>query len=253
MKIHEYQAKELLKSYGVPIQDGVVVEDKAAIADAIATVQKQYDAEAVVVKAQVHAGGRGKGGGVKFCPTTEKAVENANNILGMTLVTPQTGADGCLVRKILITEAIDIADEYYLAITLDRSKEMDAFILSTEGGVEIEEVAEETPEKIVKEWIDPAYGLQGFQIRNILGGLGFTGDVAKQCAAMLKKLYKCYKESDCSLLEINPLVLTEQGQLIALDAKINFDDNAVGRHPDIRPSATLTRRIPARSRRASLI
>jgi succinyl-CoA synthetase beta subunit len=245
VKIHEYQAKELLKSYGVPIQDGVVVEDKAAIADAIATVQKEYDAEAVVVKAQVHAGGRGKGGGVKFCPTTDKAIENANNILGMTLITPQTGADGCLVRKILITEAIDIADEYYLAITLDRSKEMDAFILSTEGGVEIEEVAEETPEKIVKEWIDPAYGLQGYQIRNILGGLGFTGDVAKQCAAMLKKLYKCYKESDCSLLEINPLVLTEQGQLIALDAKINFDGNALFRQPAVAEMRDLHEEDPA--------
>jgi succinyl-CoA synthetase beta subunit len=151
----------------------------------------------------------------------------------MTLITPQTSAEGCLVQKILITEAIDIADEYYLAITMDRSQEKDAFIVSTEGGMDIEEVADKTPDKIIKEWIAPAYGLQGYQIRNILGALGFTGDIAKQGAAMLRKLYKMYKETDGSLLEINPLVKTEQGKLIALDAKVDFDDNAMYRHKPI--------------------
>lgn len=233
MKIHEYQAKEILKSYGIPIQDGVVIDSQEKGSEAVAQVQKEFNASQFVVKAQIHAGGRGKGGGVKFSPTKDKALENINTILGMTLVTPQTGPQGQLVRKVMVTEAIDIAKEYYVAITLDRAKGKNVIMASTEGGVEIEEVAAHTPEKIIREWVDPAFGLRPFQARRIAFALGFEGEAFKQAVALLLNLYRCYDETDASIAEINPLVLTEQGQILALDGKFNIDDNALYRQKKI--------------------
>jgi succinyl-CoA synthetase beta subunit len=232
MKVHEYQAKEILGTYGVAVQRGRVadtVEEAVAAAEAM-----QADGVGMwVVKAQIHAGGRGKGGGVKLAKTIDEVREKAENILGMQLVTPQTGPEGQEVKKVLITAAEDIAHEYYLGVTLDRDKKMDVIMASTEGGVEIEEVAEATPEKIVKVWVDPAVGLQRFQAQYLADQLGFEGAQAKQAAKFIVQLYNAYQESDATIAEINPLVLTDQGDVIALDAKINLDDNALFRHPDL--------------------
>ncbi|MCJ8329970.1 MAG: ADP-forming succinate--CoA ligase subunit beta [Lentisphaeria bacterium] len=233
MKLHEYQAKEIFAKYGVPVQAGIVITDKSEAAEAVAKIQKDSGAEAVVVKAQIHAGGRGKGGGVKFSPTTAEAIENINAILGMTLITPQTGPQGQLVKKVYITEAVDIQDEYYLAITSDRAKECPVIIASAEGGVEIEEIAKTNPELIAKVWIDERFGIQPFQIRQVVGFLGFTGDTAKQAGKLLSCLYKAYIGTDSTLAEINPLVVTTDGQVSALDAKFSVDDNALYRHKDI--------------------
>ena len=233
MKIHEYQAKQILKQFAVPIQEGKTVNNANDINAAIAKIQKHYNSKAVVIKAQIHAGGRGKGGGVKYCADTETAQATGRNILGMQLVTPQTGPAGQLVRQILVCQAIDIEKEYYLAITLDRSRGQDVIIASSEGGVEIEEVARTNPEKIVKVWIDPAFGLQPFQCRHVVGALGLTGAQAKAAMKMVGGLYRAYCGTDASIAEINPLVVSEQGELIALDAKFNFDDNALFRHKDI--------------------
>lgn len=233
MKVHEYQGKALLKKYQIPIQDGVVVDDPENIEDAIREVQTQFDTEAVVVKAQVHAGGRGKGGGVKFSSTFAAAKDNARNILGMKLVTHQTGEAGQKVRKIMIADAVDIDHEYYVAITLDRSVAKDVFMVSTEGGVDIEQVAEQTPEKITKVWIDPLLGMQSYQARKLAFALGFKKDTFKAAVKIFLSMYQCYTETDASLVEINPLVLTKQGDVIALDAKFNFDDNSLFRQKDI--------------------
>ncbi len=233
MKIHEFQAKQLLKGYGIPIQDGVTIEDVGQAEAAVDQVNKEFGAEQYVVKAQIHAGGRGKGGGVKFSTTREAALENIQNILGMTLITPQTGAEGRLVKKVMVGEAIDIQQEFYAAITLDRAKGMDVFMVSSEGGMEIEEVAKTSPEKIVKEAVVPGFGLRPFQARNLTMALGLEGQAAKQAGGLFQKLYKLYRELDCSIVEINPLVVTEQGDLLALDAKINFDDNALPLHPHV--------------------
>jgi succinyl-CoA synthetase beta subunit len=233
MKIHEYQAKELLKGYAIPIQDGVTIEDPAEAEAAVDKVNKELGADQYIVKAQIHAGGRGKGGGVKFSPDRESALENIRNILGMTLVTHQTGAEGRLVKKVMVAQALDIARELYAAITLDRSKGMDVFMVSSEGGMEIEEVAKTSPEKIVKEWVAPGFGLRSFQARNLALALGLEGPAAKQAIGMFQKLYQLYHELDCSIVEINPLVVTEQGDLVALDAKINFDANALYLHPEV--------------------
>ena len=233
MKIHEYQGKQILKSYNIPIQDGIVIENKEDIESAIDKVAEEYSCSQFIVKAQIHAGGRGKGGGVKFCPDKASAIESANNILGMNLVTPQTGESGQKVRKIYITKAFDIAHEYYVAITLDRSKNKDVIMASTEGGMDIEKVAEETPDKIIKVWVDPLSGLQDEQIRTLADGLGFEGDLFNQASDVFQKLYRCYLEKDTSLLEINPLVKTEDNNIVALDSKFNFDGNAIFRHADI--------------------
>ena len=233
MKIHEYQGKALLKKYNVPIQDGYVVENLSQLESTIESVRKDFSSDAVVVKAQIHAGGRGKGGGVKYSPTPESALENATNILGMDLITHQTGPGGQKVRKLYITEALDIAEEFYVAITLDRSLGKDVFMVSTEGGMEIETVAEETPEKIVKEWIDPLLGMKSFQARKLAFGLGLTGDAFKTACTVFLNMYKCYTETDASIVEVNPLVLTDDGRIIALDAKFNFDGNAMYRQKDI--------------------
>ena len=233
MKIHEYQGKQILGLYDIPIQDGVVVDSKDAIESAIDEVAEKFNCSEFIVKAQIHAGGRGKGGGVKYCPNKNSAMEAANNILHMNLVTPQTGETGQKVRKIYITKAFDIAHEYYAAITLDRSKHQDVIMVSTEGGMDIEKVAEETPDKIIKVWIDPLEGLQESQIKQLCEGLGFDGDLFEQASDVFKKLYKCYLEKDTSLLEINPLVKTDDNKIVALDSKFNFDGNAMFRHPDI--------------------
>lgn len=233
MKIHEYQAKELLASYNIPVQSGVVVDEISQIDAAIDKVRTDYNTDAVVIKAQIHAGGRGKGGGVKFCPTVDKAREESARILGMQLVTPQTGPAGQKVRKILVAQAIDIASEFYLALTLDRSNGKIVVIASTEGGMDIEEVAHSTPEKIRKVWIDPNYGIQPFQCRQVAYALELTGQAFKQTCKLVAALYQCYIESDASLVEINPLVLTEQGDMNALDAKLNFDASALYRQKAI--------------------
>jgi succinyl-CoA synthetase beta subunit len=245
MKIHEYQAKDLFKKYGIPVQDGVVIDDLKDLDSALDKVTKDLGANQFVIKAQVHAGGRGKGGGVKFCPTRAKAVEHATNILGMQLVTPQTGAEGIKVRKIMVGEAIDIAKEYYVAITLDRSKGKDVVMVSTEGGVEIEEVAAHSPEKIIREWVEPKFGLQGYQARFLAKSLGLEGEALKSATKLLINLYKCYEETDGAIVEINPLVLTAQGKILALDGKVNFDDNALYRHKEIAAMRDIYEEDPA--------
>ncbi len=233
LKIHEYQAKNILKKYQVPIQDGYTTEKKEDIASLIKKACKAFKTSSLVIKAQIHAGGRGKGGGVKFCKNEKIALEKANEILGMHLMTPQTGKEGKLVKKIMIGEAIDIDKEYYLAITLDREQEKNVIMVSTEGGVEIEEVAKNTPKKIIKEWVDPKIGLRSFQSRRLGIELGFEEKLLKSFIKILSKIYQCYKVNDTSLLEINPFVLTKQGGLIALDAKFNFDENALSRQKEI--------------------
>ena len=233
MKIHEYQGKDIFKSYGIPIQDGYVIENIEDASATIEKVQQEFNTEAVVVKAQIHAGGRGKGGGVKYSPTTAHALENAQNMLGMQLVTHQTGTEGQKVQKLYITEALDIKKEYYCAITLDRSQTKDVFMVSSEGGVEIEKVAEETPEKIIKVWIDPLIGMKSFQARKLAFGLELTGDAFKTAVNVFMKMYTCYVGTDASIVEINPLVLTEDDRIVALDSKFNFDGNAMYRHKNI--------------------
>ena len=233
MKIHEFQGKNIFKHYGIPIQDGYVIDNLADASATIEKVQQEFNSKAVMVKAQIHAGGRGKGGGVKYCPTTKDALENVSNMLGMNLVTPQTGAGGQKVRKVYITEALDIQKEYYCALTLDRAKTKDVFMVSSEGGVEIEKVAAETPEKIIKVWIDPLIGMKIPQARELAIGLDLGGEPLKTAITMFMKMYQCYVETDASLVEINPLVLTEDDRVVALDAKFNFDDNALYRQLDI--------------------
>lgn len=233
MKIHEYQAKELLEEFGVPVQRGITIDSAEGANAALDTVEKEFNKNQFVIKAQIHAGGRGKGGGVKFSPSREKAIENIQSILGMTLITPQTGEAGQLVRKVFVAEALDIAKEYYAAITLDRQSGKNVFMVSTEGGVDIEEVAEKTPEKIIKVFIDPNLGMQGFQARQLAFGLQLEKGIMKQAIPLFMNLYKCYESLDASLVEINPLVVTDQGELIALDAKFNFDANALYRHKNI--------------------
>ena len=233
MKIHEYQAKQILKEFNIPIQDGHIIKDSSESREIVAKVQKDFNSEAVVVKAQIHAGGRGKGGGVKFCTSIDKAEKEIQKMMGMQLITHQTGPEGRKVKKILVTEALDIESEFYVAITLDRAKEMNVIMVSPEGGVDIEDVAQKTPEKIHKVWIEPNYNLRGFQIKKLIKGLGLSSSHAKDAIELFKNLYKCYEKTDCSLLEINPLVLTKDDKIIALDAKFNFDGNALYKHSNI--------------------
>ncbi|MEM1125645.1 MAG: ADP-forming succinate--CoA ligase subunit beta [Bacteroidota bacterium] len=233
MKLHEYQGKDLLSQFGVATQPGIVA---TTVDEAVAAAQQIHDEHGLdlfVVKAQIHAGGRGKGGGVKLAKGIEAVREKASDILGMTLITHQTGPEGQLVRSVLIAGAVDIAREYYLGVTLDRQKSMNVIMASTEGGVEIEKVAEETPDKILKVWVDPAIGLQAFQARQLAFGLGFEGPALRQAVKFIGALYQAYTGTDASLAEINPLVLTDQGDVLAVDAKINLDDNALFRHQDL--------------------
>ena len=245
MKIHEYQAKSLLKKYNIPIQDGVTIDSPSEAEGAIKQVSEDYSTDQFVIKAQIHAGGRGKGGGVKFTPTKEDALDKINDILGMTLITHQTGPEGRLVKKVMVGEAIDIKKEYYVAITLDRSSGKDVFMVSSEGGVEIEEVAKTNPEKIVREAIIPGLGLLGFQARNLSKSLGLEGKIGRQAGVLFQNLYTMYRELNCSIVEINPLVLTEQDDILALDAKVNFDSNALYMHPEIVEMRDLNEEDPA--------
>ena len=244
MKIHEYQGKRILKDFDVPIQDGYIIEDINIAEDTIKKVQKDFNTNDVVVKAQIHAGGRGKGGGVKYSPDFETALEHTKNILGMNLITHQTGPEGKQVNKVYITEAFDIKKEYYAAITLDRSKKRDVFMVSTEGGVNIEDVAKNTPEKIIKVWIAPEEYLSDEQAGELAEGLNLPNNLTKQAIPIFKNMYKCYKDMDASLLEINPLVETDQGEVVALDAKFNFDSNALFRHKEVAEMQDITEEDP---------
>ncbi len=240
MKIHEYQAKTIFKQYGIPIQDGHTISNKNDIKSTIEKTAQDFNTNELVIKAQIHAGGRGKGGGVKFSPSLEKAEENANNILGMNLITPQTGSDGKKVNQIMIAEGIDIEKEYYVAITLDRSKAQDVFMVSLAGGMDIEEVAATTPEKITKLTIDPLVGLKSFQARELAYALELEGEAFKTASKIFLSLYKMYKDLDISLVEINPLVQDKNGHILALDGKVNFDDNALYRQKAISELRDLT-------------
>ncbi|MEW6776133.1 MAG: ADP-forming succinate--CoA ligase subunit beta [Bdellovibrionota bacterium] len=229
MNVHEYQAKELLRKYNVKVPAGKMAETPQAARRAA----QEMGGSVWVVKAQIHAGGRGKGGGVKLARSLDEVENLAKQMLGMTLVTHQTGPQGKKVHKVYIEAGSDIARELYLGVVLDRKTSRLTVMASTEGGVEIEEVAAKHPEKILKEIIDPALGLEGYQIRNIAFGLGLGAAGAKELTPFLKGLYKLLIEKDASLAEINPLVVTKSGEVIALDCKLNFDDNALMRHPDI--------------------
>jgi succinyl-CoA synthetase beta subunit len=228
MKIHEYQGKEILKKFGVPVPKGEVA---FTIDEAVKAAEK-IGGSAWIIKAQIHAGGRGKGGGVKLARSLDEVRERAGEILGMRLITHQTGSEGRIVRRLLVEQGMNIAKEMYVGITLDRQRSQNVVMVSTEGGMEIEKVAAETPEKILKETVDPVIGFQQFQARTLCFGLGLTGDALKNGVKFLLALYKAYEATDASLAEINPLVLTQEGHVVALDAKINFDDNALFRHPE---------------------
>jgi succinyl-CoA synthetase beta subunit len=228
VKVHEYQAKALLREFGVAVPKGDVADTPAEAKDIAARLGGKS-----VVKAQVHAGGRGKGGGIKLADDPSAAETAATQILGMMLKTPQTPPEGIKVRKVLVEEASAIDRELYLSITLDRQKSAHAIMASQSGGMDIEEVAAKTPEKIIREWAHPALGLTEFQARKIAFGLGLAGDQFKQGVALVKALFQLYLAKDCSLVEINPLVVTKDGRVFALDAKLNFDDNALYRHKEI--------------------
>jgi len=232
MNIHEFQAKQVLTHFEAPVPRGSMTE---TVEGAGILAQKMFDtgAAAVVVKAQIHAGGRGKAGGVKLCKSVDEAKAAAQEILGKVLVTPQTGPEGKKVRKLLIEEGSAIERELYLSITLDRAASMPAIIASASGGMSIEEVAATNPEKITTVRVDPLLGLRDFQIKRLNAALGLTGDLAKQGYNLFGVLFQLFLEMDCTLVEINPLVVTKDGKLVCLDAKLNFDDNALYRHADI--------------------
>ena len=238
MNIHEYQAKNILKSYGVAIQEGVVIDTKESTAAAVKQLQSDTGTDWVVVKAQIHAGGRGKGGGIKLAKNLEEAQQKVSDILGMQLVTPQTGTEGKKVNKVLIAQDVYYPGdhepkEYYMSVLLDRSKQQNVIIYTTEGGMDIEEVAEKTPELIYKEWIDPTVGLQGFQARKIAFNLGLNGQAMKQMVKFVLSLYKAYDDTDSSMFEINPVLKTSDEKIVAVDAKVNLDDNALYRHKNL--------------------
>ncbi|MEX2117830.1 MAG: ADP-forming succinate--CoA ligase subunit beta [Bacteroidota bacterium] len=229
MKIHEYQGKDILRKYNVPVPRGHV----AFNVDEAVRAAQSLGGTVWVVKAQIHAGGRGKGGGVKLARSIEEVRQRASEILGMRLVTHQTGPEGRIVKRLLVEEGMNIAKELYVGITLDRVSSRNVLMASTEGGVEIEKVAAETPEKILKEFVDPGTGLQAFQVRRLCFGLGLSGDAFKNGVKFLAALYKAFEATDASLAEINPLVLTAEGNILALDAKMTFDDNALYRHAEL--------------------
>ncbi len=256
MNLHEYQAKELLKKYNVPVQEGVAVETPEAAVAAYQKIATETNNKFAVVKAQIHAGGRGKGKivgteqrGVAVGKSADDIKTFATNILGGTLVTIQTGPSGKLVSKILVAQDVyyegpQPTKEFYLSILLDRSKGMNVVMYSTEGGMDIEEVAHNTPEKIFKEWVHPGGGLQGFQARKIAFNLGLSGDALKNCVKFVTNLYNAYVGLDCSMLEINPLFKTSDDRIIAVDCKMNLDDNALMRHPDLLAMRDVTEEDP---------
>ena len=237
MNIHEYQAKEILKSYGVAIQEGIVIDKKEDAIKAGAELREKTGTDWMVIKAQIHAGGRGKGGGVKLAKNDEELQQVVNDILGMTLVTPQTSKEGKLVKKVLLAQDVyypgaNEPDEYYMSVLLDRSTGKNVIIYTTEGGMDIEQVAHDTPEKIYKEFIDPALGLQGFQARKIAFNLGLSGNAFKEMVRFVNSLYSAYVGIDASLFEINPVLKTSDDKIIAVDSKVSLDDNALYRHKD---------------------
>jgi succinyl-CoA synthetase beta subunit len=240
MKIHEYQAKQVLARFGVKVPRGEV----AASVQQARTVVERLGGETVVVKAQIHAGGRGKAGGVKVVRGLETAEKAAGEILGKTLVTHQTGPEGRLVRQVLIEEGLEVARELYLGLVIDRAAGRPVFMASTEGGMEIEEVAASHPEKILRESIDPAVGFQAFQARKLAFGLGLDSKLVNEAAQFLQNLYRAFEATDASLAEVNPFVVTKDGRLLALDAKMTFDDNAIYRHPDIKAMRDINEEDP---------
>jgi len=243
MKIHEYQAKAVLKKYGVAVPRGEMVESREQ-AEAAAKSLFDSGASGAVVKAQIHAGGRGKGGGVKIAKSVEEAGELASKMLGMTLVTHQTGPDGRIVRRLLIEETLPIERELYLGIVLDRTEAKPVFMASQAGGMEIEQVAAENPGAILKEYIDPGMGLEPFQARKLAFQLGLKPAQIGQAVQFMTGLYGAFQETDSSLMEINPFITTSDGRLFALDAKINFDDNALFRHPELKELRDITEEDP---------
>ncbi len=232
MNIHEYQGKHILKEFGVAVPKGIVAFSAEEAKQAAKELFEDHTRTVVVVKAQIHAGGRGKAGGVKLAKSSEEAFDIAQKMIGTTLVTHQTGPEGKEVHRVLVEEGMNIEKEFYVGITLDRATSRNVLMISTEGGMEIEKVAEETPEKLLKIQIDPIYGLQGFQAREAVFFLGLEGDQFRNAVKFIEALYLAYTTIDASLAEINPLVVTREGRVLALDAKINFDDNALFRHKD---------------------
>jgi succinyl-CoA synthetase beta subunit len=240
MKIHESQAKVILAKFGVPVPRGEVVFKK----DEARAAAQRLGTSVVVVKAQIHAGGRGKAGGVKLARSVDEAATHAANILGMKLVTPQTGEEGRIVRRLLIEEGLDIKRELYVSILVDRGVGAPIFMASTAGGMEIEEVAHENPDAILRETIDPVIGFQPFQARKIAFGLGLTGEQVTNAVQFFTALYKAFVETDASMIEVNPCVVTGVGKLVALDAKVTFDDNALYRHPEFKDLRDLDEETP---------
>jgi succinyl-CoA synthetase beta subunit len=249
MNIHEYQAKELLKKYGVRIQEGIVAHNGDEAEAAAKTLKREYNSDWCVVKAQIHAGGRGKGGGVKLAKSPTEANEITSKMIGMQLITQQTGPEGKKVHKVLVAQDVyypgaSPTKEYYVSILLDRTTSRNVIISSTEGGMDIEEVASNTPEKIVKEWIDPLVGLQPFQARKIAFGLGLEGNAFKEMVKFIECLYQAYVDSDASLFEINPALKTSDDKILAVDGKVNLDDNALYRHKNLAELRDITQEDP---------
>ena len=237
MNIHEYQGKAILKSFGVRIQEGIVADTPEQAVEAAKKLKQDYNSDWVVIKAQIHAGGRGKGGGVKLAKNLDEVRERAEQIIGMQLITPQTGAEGKLVSKVLVAQDVyypgeSETKEFYVSVLLDRSKGRNIVMYSTEGGMDIEEVAEHTPHLIFKEEIDPKVGLQGFQARKIAFNLGLSGEAFKEMVKFVTALYKAYESTDSSMFEINPVLKTSDNKIMAVDAKVNLDDNGLFRHAD---------------------
>jgi succinyl-CoA synthetase beta subunit len=237
MNIHEYQGKAILKSFGVRVQEGIVADTAEQAVEAAKKLKVDYNSDWVVIKAQIHAGGRGKGGGVKLAKNLEEVRERAGQIIGMQLITPQTGPEGKLVSKVLVAQDVyypgeSETKEFYVSVLLDRSRGRNIIMYSTEGGMDIEEVAEHTPHLIFKEEIDPKVGLQGFQARKIAFNLGLSGDAFKDMTKFIASLYKAYEATDSSMFEINPVLKTSDNKILAVDAKVNLDDNGLFRHPD---------------------
>jgi len=250
MNIHEYQGKEILKSFGVAIQEGIVADTPEKAVDAAKKLQKETGTGWWVVKAQIHAGGRGKGGGVKLAKSLDEVRARANDIIGMNLVTHQTGPQGKLVSKVLIAQDVyypgeSETEEYYMSVLLNRETGRNIIMYSTEGGMDIEDVAENTPHLIFKEEVDPGLGLQGFQARKIAFNLGLSGKAFKEMTKFVSALYNAYVETDSSMFEINPVLKTSDNNILAVDAKVNLDDNALFRHPDFEAMRDLAEEDPA--------
>jgi succinyl-CoA synthetase beta subunit len=249
MNIHEYQGKSILKSYGVAIQEGIVAENVDQAVAAAKELKTKYNSDWVVIKAQIHAGGRGKGGGVKLAKNLDEVKEKAGAIIGMQLITPQTSATGKKVNKVLVAQDVYYpgatpTKEFYMSVLLDRAKGRNTIVYSTEGGMDIEHVAETTPEKIWKEEIDPRVGLQAFQARKIAFNLGLSGNAFKEMVKFVQSLYKAYEGIDASLFEINPVLKTSDDKIIAVDSKVSFDDNGLFRHPDYEAMRDITEENP---------